>query len=133
MYQNHLKDALKQAKQAELDAKKRLDEEERILVESKSKLRDERVRLEQDLLTKKNAIYSLEKELDEVTIKLSELESNSIQLSSIEREQKNAQAQVEQGEKQVNVNDLKDQIDEAKYIKSFILRLYISIISFSII
>lgn len=133
MYQNHLKDALKQAKQAELDAKKRLDEEERILVESKSKLRDERVRLEQDLLTKKNAIYSLEKELDEVTIKLSELESNSRQLSSIERKQKNAQAQVEQEEKQVNVNDLKDQIDEAKYIKSFILRLYISIISFSII
>ena len=121
MYQNHLKDALKQAKQAESDTKKRLDDEEHKLIEAKSKIRDECVRLQQDMLTKKNAIYSLEKELDEVTIKLGDLESNSRQLSSVERKQKDAQAQVEQEEKQVNVNELKDKIDHAKYICHILL------------
>jgi hypothetical protein len=115
-YQNNLKDALKQAKQDEIDTKKRLEQEEKVLIESKSKIRDERVRLEQEIKTKYNAILSLEKEFDEVTFKLNELESNSRQLSSIERQQKDAQAQVEQEEKQVNVNEVKDQIDQAKYI-----------------
>jgi len=121
MYQNHLKDALKQAKQAESDTKKRLDDEEHKLIESKSKIRDECVRLEQDILTKTNAIQSLEKELDEVTLKLSDLESNSRQLSSVERKQKDAQAQVEQEEKQVNVNELKNKIDQAKYVSLLLL------------
>ena len=116
-FANLLKESAERAKREELECRRSMEDEEKRLLEAASRLREDRVRLEQNIKTKESAVAEHSKELSTVRNKLNQMEENSRQMIKLEADQEEAQRKVERAEKEMDVDKLKGDIVATKSSK----------------